>query len=381
MRPYLLPLLLLGVAAPVASAEPSGDGQTIVVTAVSLRDTEARLRDCLARKCPPKEDIDATLAHAENLFVAGDYAEARRVTRRSLGRNDKFAKTLPIDVSDLYRAYSRINAHMGDGEPYRRATYAIRRTLKDGLPADDPRILGASFEVAGMYASLHELDRARHVYEDIADKAAKIGRPDLAATARVRIAWLYELGGDRTLARPALLEIADDTAPETRLARLTALILLARLDRQEGKTSSSDTLIASLKDKVGPRPVMLYSPRIDMDRGIDPQVGGSVTRLLTGDDYRNSWVDVGFWVTPDGRVSDAEVLRSGSKADWAKPLLRSIAGRIYSPPADPAGTYRVERYTQTALWMQVTGTRLEQRSPETRIEFLDLTAEPEKATR
>jgi len=31
--------------------------------------------------------------------------------------------------------------------------------------------------------------------------------------------------------------------------------------------------------------------------------------------------------------------------------------------------------------MQVTGTRLEQRSPDTRIEFLDLTAEPQGASR
>jgi tetratricopeptide (TPR) repeat protein len=380
MKPYLLPLLLMGVAAPV-SAEPADEGETIVVTAVPLAESERRLRDCLARKCPPKEDIDATLAHAENLFVAGDYAEARRVARRSIRRNDRHAKALPVDVSDLYRAYSRVNVHMGDGEPYRRATYAIRRTLKEGLPENDPRILGASFEVAGMYASMRELDRARRVYEDIEDKATKLGRPDLAANARVRAAWLYELEGDRTLARPALQRIADDTAPESRLARLTAVILLARLDRQEGKTGSSDALIAGLRDKVGPRPVLLFSPRIKMDRGIDPQTGGSVTRLLTGDEYRDSWVDVGFWVTPEGRVSEAEVLRFGSKPEWVKPLLRSIEGRIYSAPADPAGSYRVERYTHTALWMQVTGTRLEQRSPETRIEFLDLTAEPEKASR
>ncbi|HEX2764866.1 MAG TPA: hypothetical protein VHM92_13620 [Allosphingosinicella sp.] len=380
MKPYLLPLLLLGVAAP-ASAEPGEEGQTIVVTAVPVADTEPALRECLARHCPPKEDIDATLAHAENLFVGGDYAEARRVARRSIRRNDRHAAALPVDVADLYRAYSRINAHLGDGEPYRRATYAIRSTLKKGLPQDDPRILGADFEIAGMYASMKELDRARRVYEEIEQKATKRGRPDLAATARVRAAWLYELEGYRDLARPALSAVAADKAPAARLARLTALILLARLDRQEGKDASSNALIESLKGQVGPRPVMLFAPRIKIDRGIDPSAGGPVTRLMNGDNYRDTWVDIGFWVTPEGRVADAEVLRSGSKPDWVKPLMRSIEGRIYSPPADPAGSYRVERYTQTALWMQVTGTRLEQRSPETRTEYLDLTAEPAKSTR
>jgi tetratricopeptide (TPR) repeat protein len=379
MKPHLLlPLLLLGAAVPAPAQDK--EGRAIVVTGTRLSDTERRLRECVARRCPPKEDIDATLAHVENLFVAGDYEEARRVARRGIGRNDGHAKAHPVEVSDLYRAYSRVNAHLGDGEPYRRATYAIRRTLKEGLPEDDPRILGASFEVAGMYASMKEFDRARRAYEEIEDKAARLGRPDLAANARVRAAWLHELAGYRELARPALRKVAEDAAPEARLARLTALILLARIDRQEGKKASSDALIESLKGKVGARPVMLFAPRIEMDRGIDPTAGGSVTRLLAGDNYRDRWVDIGFWVTPEGRVSDVEVLRSGSRHEhWTGPLLRSIEGRIYSPPADPAGSYRVERYTLTALLMTVTGTRLEQRSPESRIEYVDLTAEPPRA--
>jgi hypothetical protein len=86
--------------------------------------------------------------------------------------------------------------------------------------------------------------------------------------------------------------------------------------------------------------------------------------------------DVGFWVEPSGRVSDIEMLRKGGDSSWAAPLLRSIQGRIYAPLADPAGSYRVERYTYTSLWQSVTGTRLRQRSPAARIEYLDLTAEP-----
>ncbi|MFN3388056.1 MAG: hypothetical protein ACK40O_03935 [Allosphingosinicella sp.] len=371
----MLPLLLIAPAAASAQQQPAEPGETIIVTGTTLEESERALRECLARKCPPKEDIDATLAHAENLFVAGDYKEARRVARRSIGRNGRHAKALPIDVSDLYRAHSRISAHLGEKEDYVRSTYATRRTLERGLPADDPRVLGADFEVAGMYAATHELDRARQVYRDIEEEANELGRPDLAGLARVRAAWLSEIGGNRPYARHKLREIAEDPDPAARVARLTARVLLARLDRQEGKRDSSDTLVEELRGVGGSRPVLLHAPRIDL--GSRPMnEGGSVTRRMAMDNFDDRWIDVGFWITPEGRVTDLEVLRESGPTHWAKPVLRSIEGRTYAPLDDPQGSYRVERYTYTSLWTTLTGTRMRVRSPDARIEYLDLTAEP-----
>jgi hypothetical protein len=94
-------------------------------------------------------------------------------------------------------------------------------------------------------------------------------------------------------------------------------------------------------------------------------------------DFEDEWIDVGFWVTPEGRVNDLEVLRSRGNARWASQLLKAIAGRIYSPTGEPPGTYRVERYTFTSHWRDITGTRLRVRSPDARIEMLDLTADPD----
>src|SRR5687768_17818135 len=63
---YLLPLLALsGATVAQAQEQNEGSGQTIVVTGTSLSQTERNLRDCLARNCPPDQDIAATLAHAE----------------------------------------------------------------------------------------------------------------------------------------------------------------------------------------------------------------------------------------------------------------------------------------------------------------------------
>jgi hypothetical protein len=159
-------------------------------------------------------------------------------------------------------------------------------------------------------------------------------------------------------------------------------VLLARLDRREGKLDTSDALIAELRGLHSTQPVLLFAPQIQLaSRGRLEGEGGSVTSLMATEDFDDVWVDIGFWVSPDGRVDDAEILRSHGGTRWAEPLLRSIAGRVYSPIADPSGSYRVERYSYTSLMTNVSGTRLRQRSVDGRIEFLDLTAEPEKGSR
>jgi hypothetical protein len=283
-------------------------------------------------------------------------------------------------VSDLYRAGSRIAIHLGEGHDFEQSTWGIKRALKAGLSKEDVRLIGADLEVAGMHASLGRTDSARRMYEEAADDALAVHRPDLAAMARLRLAWLSQIEGNQQLARRKLNEIAADPRPETRVARLSALVLIARLDRKEGKQASSDALIRELRGAGFARPVLLFAPEIKMtSRVVEEGEMGSTTRLMATQNFDDRWIDVGFWVTPEGRVSDLDILRSRGPTYWAKPLLASIAGRIYSPSnsGDVNGSYRVERYTFTSLWADRTGTRLRQRSANARIEYLDLTEEPE----
>jgi hypothetical protein len=371
---YFLPLLAFSTA---ASAQPAKqDGETIVVTGSSLAKTERALKECLARGCPPEEDINATLAHAENLFVAGRYADARKIAKASIGRNGRHAKDHPVPVSDLYRANSRISAHLGEGGDFERSTWAIKRALKAGLPENDVRIVGADLEVAGMQASLGRIESARKTYQEVEEDARALGRGDIAAMARLRLAWLYQLDGETHTARQRLREIADDRTPEARIARLSALILLARFDREAGRTDTADALLAELKAANFRKPVLLFAPAVELP---SREVGtsGSVTRLMATENFEKVWMDVGFWVTPEGRVADVEVLRNSGRLEWAAPLLKSIAGRIYSsaPEGSGEGSYRVERYSYTSLWGDRTGTRIRQRSADGRVEFLDLTAD------
>jgi hypothetical protein len=89
----------------------------------------------------------------------------------------------------------------------------------------------------------------------------------------------------------------------------------------------------------------------------------------------DAWLDVGFWIAPDGSVSGVEVLRHGADTVWARPLLEAMRGRRYSTAAEP--TYRMERYTYTSRIQARTGTRLSQRAPGARVEYFDLTNAPQ----
>jgi hypothetical protein len=394
----LLSLVLAATTTTNAAPPPRAqqDEQTIVVTGTPLSETERMLRACLARNCPPNEDINAALAHAENLFVAGKYKDARIVTLAAIGRNGRYRKTHPVDVSDLYRANSRIAAHLGEGRDYQWSTGEMHRILDSAFQKTDPRVIEADFELADMYASFGRIELAREVFEAAEKKADEGGRPDLASIARVRAAWLFKIDGDTWLARQALARIAADRSPKAQLGRIAAMVLLARLDRQSGNAQTSGALVDEMRGLHMRQPVLLFAPNVDLSwrldeyggatAGVDPASGnsapmveaGSTTRLLATDNFEDRWIDVGFWVTSDGKVSEPEILRSHGPTDWTPLLMRSIAGRAYSPIVEP--TYKVERYSYTSRYMNVTGTRIRQRSPNARIEYVDLTVDPPAGT-
>lgn len=372
--------LALAVTSAPILAKPGAatvERQTIVVTATPLRDTQRRLADCLARRCPPAEDIEASAAHAENLFVAGRYDDANTVLQKSIGRNHRHARDLPVPVAGLFRAHSRVAAHLGEGNQYRSSSYEIVRSLRAGLPANDARVVAARFEVAAMQLSLGKYNLAAESYRDIEKQATAIERGDFARLARMRHAYIAYLQGDQTGARATLNAMARDSSAEARVSRIGSLVLLSRLDRVEGRKGDTDALIAELKQAKLDKPVLLYSPPLKLKRSPVQEAGeaGNALRLMATDNFDRTWIDVGYWVEGDGRVRDVELLRSAGSTTWAKPLIASIKQRIYSPLADPGGSYRVERFSYTSLWEQRLGTRLRQRSASARVESLDLSAD------
>lgn len=372
-----------------AIAEDAPANREIVVIGQSLKDTERAWQDCIARGCPPDQEIRAALAHAENQFITGDYRDAKTTINKTVGRNRKHGGQYPIEVSDLFRASSRISEHLGEADQFRLAVLDMRDTLREGLTEADPRAMVAQIEVGDSRAKLGYPREAIRIYRDVAEKAFKAGQARVGTYADLR-RYLLEYAvadesnykADMDKALDGLQKMADGPPAGAEDFGLVAAVTLARLDRKAGNTDSTAAIVKRFADRGGAnRPILLSAEPIKLPdtAGLD-QKSGNVLAISQGN-IEDRWIDVGFWVNANGLVSDAEVLRSSGNSRWSKLVIDSIASRIYAPlkskgDAAAPGFYMIERYTFTARYMdEVTGTRIRQRSPAPRIERIDITPE------
>lgn len=370
-------LLLAGVSAPSMAQDDAK--REIVVTARSLKDTAADLKACIARKCPPDQDIKATLAHAENQFVEGDYRDARATLANALGRNRKHKGQFPVEVSDLLRANGNVAAHLGESDIYRLSVLDMRDTLKGALKPNDYRVFGAEIEVADSRLKLGYLEEASDKYLEIERRALAVGLPQVAAVARLRDLSLRVQRAEtektafrRNDATDAINRFLLEPTGGAAEFKIVAEVLKSRMDRNGGNNETTDKLIARYAAMGGTeRPVLLHSKPIEMNeaQAARAMAGGSDLNRLGTQVVEKRWVDIGFWISADGKVDEPEILRSEGGTDWTDVVLKSIKTRIYAPlKVETVGTtpgiYAIERYSLTAQYENdVTGTRIRQRSP------------------
>lgn len=265
----------------------------------------------------------------------------------------------------------------------------MRDTLRDALPESDARVMVAQIEVGDSRSKLGYPKEAIRIYENVAEKAMTSGHARVATFANLRKLMLeYILAsdtddtGDMKKAIAGMRQIADKPLAGAEDFGMVAEVTLARIDREGGKNESTAAIVKRYAEKGGvSRPILLSSSPIKMpDQGGLEQKGGNVLAMSQGN-MEDRWIDVGFWVNANGLPSDIEVLRSSGNTRWAKLVSDSIGSRIYAPlkaqeGETAPGFYMVERYTMTARYMdEVTGTRIRQRSPEARIERIDITPE------
>ena len=381
-------LLLAGVSVPSMAQDDAK--REIVVTARSLKDTAADLKACIARKCPPDQDIKATLAHAENQFVEGDYRDARATLANALGRNRKHKGQYPVEVSDLLRANGNVAAHLGESDIYRLSVLDMRDTLKGALKPNDYRVFGAEIEVADSRLKLGYLEEASDKYLEIEQRALTMGLPQVAAVARLRDLSLRVQRAEtektafrRNDATSAIDQFLKEPTGGAEEFKIVAEVLKSRMDRNGGNSETTDKLIARYAAMGGTeRPVLLHSKPIEMNeaQAARAMAGGSDLNRLGTQVVEKRWVDIGFWISADGKVDEPEILRSEGGTGWTDVVLKSIKTRIYAPlKVEKAGTtpgiYAIERYSLTAQFENdVTGTRIRQRSPIAKIERTDLTS-------
>ena len=374
-------------AVPCAAQEASRDPDQIVVTGKALEGTEAALAACIARHCPPDQEIGAAIAHAENQFVAGRYDGARATLAAASRRNKRYASQYPVPVSDMLRAKSRVAAHLGYGDEYFSDALDVIAALKAGLANDDSRVLVARTELADAYIKTGRWQAASELYRTVADDAKRLHYPMVEGFARFRDAALWaslaqEDKAYRGNARTKLAALAGSTEPAHAPFAKAAHVLQTRLAAREGDSAAVDALIAEFRAQPVRSPVLLASDPIEFARKRQAEQGesGSTTRLMAMEDVDNQWIDVGFWIAPDGRTTDVDILRDSgaTSARWTAPVLKSIRSRRYAPLAlngsDP-GLFRVERYTLTAHWTKATGSRMAVREAQPRLEMLDLSTE------
>ena len=377
----LLSVLLLaaGTQAAQPQAPAVAPGETIVVTGQRIADYHARLRACIARNCPPDEEIGAALALAELQFVDGDYRHARGTVMASIRRNGRHARAHPEAVADLHYARALMAQHLGEDGDVLHARLAVLETLQEGLPVEDHRHFGARLDLANLYMAQRRPALAFDHLREVRERASAAGLHDISAIAQLRGLYFQYLDSPRGDAKQQLADMSRGIGHDRNFLSTGAAIMLARIHRREGNIEESNRLLAAAgRGHRGSRS-LIYTPPIDLQRR-DPSALAVPNELLRanvisrrGQSHEGTWVDVGFLVMGNGRVEEVEIVRDGGSTGWTAPLIESIRGRVYSASPDNSPTYRLERYTYTAPWEVVTGSRMRNRSPEVRLEYLDLT--------
>lgn len=374
----------------VASAAPTaekGADREIVVVGRPLGETRSALDACLARKCPPMDDMRATLAHADNQFVKGDIAGSRETLMKSIGRNRRFAKTYPIAVAGLFRANGRIAAHLGEGESYRMSTLDGYGALKAGLPDSDPHVLSGSLELADMFARLGQTDTALNRYRSVVKTAHQSGNTVVEGFARFRIVLLLdaqdrETGLYGTALKTAIGDLATTTEPALQPFRDALQSVTALRAARKGDMSGVDGVVAKYRSLGLKTPLLVYAPTLDM---IDAPASTSANLRSSARDVDSQWVDFSYWIKPDGTVGDIDIIRESPRLQhwWVGPVQKMLGGRRYAPLAlaatDP-GLLRVERFSRTAFWITGSDSRMPVRAAQSRLESLDLTEPDAKPT-
>ena len=354
-------LLQTPVAAEPASIDDAG---TITVTATRLEDFAAAAARCARGGCATRADVAISVSYASALFDQGNYREAKRQLAAAVTRNRPGAAAEPLAVSQLYAAQATLAMHEGDQTIVRNATWASRNLLADraDLPAL-PR-LTAEFRLADWMLRTGKFSAAEARYAAITTQARAAGEDDLADVAELRRALTLAAMLRRTHSHALLDALAARTGPRADDLRRAALATAARLAFVRGDKPAADGYMARLAAIApGPEPLLVAAPPL-------PRPRTAATVALR-------WVDIGFWVRHDGSVDDAAILRGSDTLDWAQPLLRYVSARRYArftPTAasNPAGRYRIERYTLTADYAVGAGSLIRRRSANPRFEMMEM---------
>jgi tetratricopeptide (TPR) repeat protein len=356
----------------------------IVVTGQRLEEVQA---ECAKGECTPLRDAQATIALAEVRFRDGNYQEAKRLLAAGTSRNEKNAAGAPRAVAALYEAYATVSLHEGSKLDYRRATVKQVATLRDNLPPDDPAVFAVNTALGDMWIELRRFREAEAAFSTAEKNAEATGQDGAAFIANMKRTWVMAARGQK-LETKAMLD-ALEKRPIARLASFGSVlrVLRLRLAARDADEAEVDRLVAQIGKGQDGKPILIFAPRYEDDAVTQANNAARSFNMVNAIDVRSGdtmgirWADVGFWIRPDGRTADIEVLRGVQARAWLAPALRQIAGRRYSAGGKDAaaageGTYHIERFTLRTNYSTPTGSFISRRSPTGGYDVLDLSEAP-----
>lgn len=367
--------LLLFLAQAVSPLSPS-HSDIIVVG----KHAEQELAECLKRDCPPAEDMEASLDAAVEQFTDSRYAEARETLQKSIQRNRNHAANLPGPVSELYATLSTVAEHEGDNKlqllSARNNVEILRRYLGESNRATLREEFGLADTLLGLGGSLS----ASEAYRSIERRAIESGQKDLAAGAIFRRAWLAlmkkHFDEAESLADEAIEVGGTDNQSLVDLREIMLMQIAVRKDNEGGNEGAVDDLAARLRRPASERPQLLYAPPMP-DINVDKKKSDLVEVRAPGmNDTSIRFADVGYWIRPDGRTAEVEVLRTSGLGQWAPGILKQVKERRYIPfndePGD-LGLYRIDRFTVRGTKGAPLGSRIARRTGRLQVHVVDLT--------
>lgn len=373
----LASLLLQSQAAATATSPPAAPPEVTVIGR-DINVTAATLRNCLARACPPAEDIDASLAHAETQLVAGDLQGARSTLYAARGRNKRFAASLPVEVSKLLHFDADVAMLLGLGDYGRIATIDSVSALKAKLPADDPRVSVQRLFVGDVFMREGRHRAAVDIYDDVIKRAAASHWPVIQGAAMFRALTFYATAASvnpayKAQARRRYAAVRATTAPQLQLMRDASVVLEARLALMADKHADVSGLMRKISGMRATEPLLVVEPLVELGSSL---ADGSVVTPAVA---REQWADFSFRINADGTVGPVERSAQAPHANsrWIDLAQKAIAGRRYMPLALPSGSdglWRRERVMIVADLAAPTGSRLRKQLGRPKLHSIDLSA-------
>ena len=367
--------LLLVLALQSAAADPG-----IVVT----NKLDPAYAECVAGGCAPLRDAQVSIAWAEQRFRQGAYLEAKRGLQAAVARNKGKAASDPKPVAALYEATATVAIHEGDRALYRESVGDRVRTLRDNLPAGDPAVNAAKLALGDMWVKLGDTLAADGAFRQTQREAEAQGDHATAISAAIRRAWLATNANDKSRADAILDEAAASTGAQEASVQRAIGVARLRLAARRGDNAVVERLVGEIAGGQGAEPALYQSAAYPQSASavaadVNRRLGGLVepVRVESSEVKGIKWADIGFWIRPDGRTEDIEVLRGSRAIAWANEMVGQIGSRRYAGvPADAAGqgVYRIERYTLRASYRTPIGSLIARRAGPERLEMAVLSS-------